>query len=196
MLNKEFKRKDVERIRNLVKGKGNNSTELQVGYIPKIEDHKEGDIWEEGGKKWTIKNGLKQTATKLDKMKKEAILPLFCPECSNLMKKRNDTKMYNIHKMCFDCVIDMEGKLKIEGKYDEYERNAIANNAKAYSDHLESYLMEALNTSNTQYVSERGEVERWKGGIDKEKLTKEIKESIVEFKEGIEEYKNNIKPNN
>tara|TARA_R110000764_G_scaffold97017_2_gene181118 strand:+ start:370 stop:960 length:591 start_codon:yes stop_codon:yes gene_type:complete len=196
MLNKEFKRKDVERIRNLVKGKGNNSTELQVGYIPKIEDHKEGDIWEEGGKKWTIKNGLKQTATKLDKMKKEAILPLFCPECSNLMKKRNDTKMYNIHKMCFDCVIDMEGKLKIEGKYDEYERNAIANNAEAYSDHLESYLMEALNTSNTQYVSERGEVERWKGGIDKEKLTKEIKESIVEFKEGIEEYKNNIKPNN
>ena len=182
MLNKEFKRKDVERIRNLVKGKGNNSTELQVGYIPKIEDHKEGDIWEEGGKKWTIKNGLKQTATKLDKMKKEAILPLFCPECSNLMKKRNDTKMYNIHKMCFDCVIDMEGKLKIEGKYDEYERNAIANNAEAYSDHLESYLMEALNTSNTQYVSERGEVERWKGGIDKEKLTKEIKESIVEFK--------------
>ena len=196
MLNKEFKRKDVERIRNLVKGKGNNSTELQVGYIPKIEDHKEGDIWEEGGKKWTIKNGLKQTATKLDKMKKEAILPLFCPECSNLMKKRNDTKMYNIHKMCFDCVIDMEGKLKIEGKYDEYERNAIANNAEAYSDHLESYLMEALNTSNTQYVSERGEVERWKGGINKEKLTKEIKESIVEFKEGIEEYKNNIKPNN
>ena len=196
MLNKEFKRKDVERIRNLVKGKGNNSTELQVGYIPKIEDHKEGDIWEEGGKKWTIKNGLKQTATKLDKMKKEAILPLFCPECSNLMKKRNDTKMYNIHKMCFDCVINMEGKLKIEGKYDEYERNAIANKAEAYSDHLESYLMEALNTSNTQYVSERGEVERWKGGIDKEKLTKEIKESIVEFKEGIEEYKNNIKPNN
>ena len=196
MLNKEFKRKDVERIRNLVKGKGNNSTELQVGYIPKIEDHKEGDIWEEGGKKWTIKNGLKQTATKLDKMKKEAILPLFCPECSNLMKKRNDTKMYNIHKMCFDCVIDMEGKLKIEGKYDEYERNAIANNAEAYSDHLESYLMEALNTSNTQYVSERGEVERWKGGINKEKLTKEIKESIVEFKESIEEYKNNSKPNN
>ena len=196
MLNKEFKRKDVERMRNLIGGKANESSELQVGYTSKKEDHKEGDIWEEGGKKWTIKNNIKQTATKLDKMKKEAILPLFCPECSNLMKKRNDTKMYNIHKMCFDCVIDMEGKLKIEGKYDEYESNAIANNAKAYAHHLESYLIEALNTSNTQYVSERGEVERWKGGIDKEKLTKEIKESIVEFKEGIEEYKNNIKLNN
>ena len=191
MLNKEFKRKDVERIRNLVKGKVGESAELQVGYTTKKEDHKEGDIWEEGGKIWTIKDSIKQTATKLDKAKKEAILPLFCPNCKSLMKKRNDTKMYNIHKMCFNCVIDMEGKLKIKGKYDKYERNTIANNAEDYVEHLETYLMEALNTSNKQYVSEKGEVERWKGGIDKEKLTKEIKESIVEFKEGIEEYKNN-----
>ena len=190
MLNKEFKRKDVERIRNLVKGKVGESSELQVGYTTKKEDHKEGDIWEEGGKKWTIKDGIKQTATKLDKAKKEAILPLFCPSCKSLMKKRNDTKMYNIHKMCFDCVIDMEGKLKIEGKYKDYERTMVSNNAEDYVNHLETYLMEALNTSNEQYVSERGEIERWKGGIDKEKLTKEIKESITEFKEDIEKYKN------
>mgnify|MGYP003643411876 FL=1 len=196
MLNKEFKRKDVERIRNLVKGKVGESSELQVGYTTKKEDHKEGDIWEEGGKKWTIKDGIKQTATKLDEVKKEAILPLFCPSCKSLMKKRNDTKMYNIHRMCFDCVIDMEHKLKIKGKYDEYERNAIANNAKDHINHLEAYLMEALNTSNKQYVSERGEVERWKGGINKEKLSTEIKESIIEFKEGIEEYRNNNKSNN
>ena len=193
MLNKEFKRKDVERMRNLIKGKVGESSELQVGYTTKKKDYKEGDVWEEGNKKWTIKDGIKQTYTKLDKAKKEAILPLFCPNCGSLMKKRNDTKMYNIHKMCFDCVIDMEGKLKIQGKYDEYERNAIANNAEAYVQHLESYLMDALNTSNTQYVSERGEVERWKGGINKEKLSTEIKESIIEFKEGIEEYRNNNK---
>ena len=190
MLNKEFKRKDVERMRNLIKGKAGESSELQVGFTTKIEDHKEGDIWKEGGKKWTIKDGIKQTATKLDKAKKEAILPLFCPNCKSLMKKRNDTKMYNIHKMCFDCVIDMEGKLKIEGKYKDYERTMVSNNAEDYVNHLETYLMEALNTSNEQYVSERGEIERWKGGIDKEKLTKEIKESITEFKEDIEKYKN------
>lgn len=195
MLNKEFKRKDVDRMRNLIKGKVGESSEIQVGYTSKKEDHKEGDIWEEGGKKWIIKNGLKQTFTKLDKVKKEAILPLFCPSCSNLMKKRNDTKMYNIHKMCFDCVIDMEGKLKIEGKYEEYERNTIANNAGDYVDHLEAYLMEALNTSNSQYVSERGEVENWKGGLDVEKTTKEIKKSVVKFKKGIEEYKNPSPPN-
>ena len=196
MLNKEFKRKDVERMRNLIKGKSGESSELQVGYSSKKETHKEGDIWEEGNKQWTIKNGLKQTATKLDNIKKEAILPLFCPKCSGLMKKRNDTKMYKIHKMCFDCVITMEHKLKIEGKYEKYERDVLANNAEDYIEHLESYLMEALNSSNEQFVSERGEVERWKGGLDKEKVTKELKEFFSEHKEDIKTYKQSTKDNN
>ena len=191
MLNKEFKRKDVERMRNLIKGKTGESAELQVGYKAKKEDHKEGDIWEEGGKKWTIKDGIKQTYTKLDKVKKEAILPLFCPNCGTLMKNRFDPKMYKIHKKCFDCVVKMETKLRAEGKYEEYERKAIADNANSYVDHLESYLMEALNTSNSQYVSERGEVERWKGGVNKKELTKEINQAISSFKDSIEKYRNN-----
>ena len=130
MLNKEFKRKDVERMRNLIKGKTGESAEVQVGYTTKKVDHKEGDVWTEGGKDWTIKDGIKQTATKLDKVKKEAILPLFCPSCGGIMKKRNDVKMYNIHKKCVLIVLLIwKHKLKIEGKYEEYERNILANNA-------------------------------------------------------------------
>jgi len=190
MLKKEFKRKDVERMRNLIKGKSGESSELQVGYTAKKEDYKEGDVWEENGKKWTIKDGIKQTYTKLDEVKKEAILPLFCPKCDSIMKKRNDSKMYKIHKMCFDCVIKMENKLKIEGKYKEYEKNLIINNAQDMIEDFESYLLDALNTSNNQYVSERGEIERWKGGLDKEKLENEIKAASADFKEKIKQAKN------
>ena len=193
MLNKEFKRKDVERMRNLIKGKSGESSELQVGYTKSQEQHKEGDIWEEKGKKWIIKDGIKQTYTKLDEVKKAAILPLFCPSCGGIMKKRNDTKMYNIHKMCFDCVIKMEHKLKIEGKYEKYERDMLANNAEDYINDLESYLLEALNSSNDQFISEQGEVERWKGGLDKEKVTEELKEFFNEHKKDIKEYKQNDK---
>ena len=32
MLKKEFNRKDVERMRNLITGKANSSSDLQVGY--------------------------------------------------------------------------------------------------------------------------------------------------------------------
>ena len=42
---------------------------------------------------------------------------------------------------------------------------------------MESYLLNAVNATNNGYVSERGELERWVGGIDKEKMTKEIIEA-------------------
>ena len=190
MLKKEFKRKDVERMRNLIKGDTGKSAELQVGYVSEQIEHKEGDIWEEGGKKWIIKDGIKQTYTKLDKIKKEAILPLFCPSCGTLMKHRQDPKMYKTHKKCFDCVLKMETKLKNEGKYDEYERNMIASNALDYLDDWEGYLNEAINTSNSQYVSERGEVERWKGGINKAEYKSEINKTFKDLKKQVEGYKN------
>ena len=78
ILKKEFNKKDVERLRNLVKGKSGKRTTQGIGYTKKQEFHKEGDIWEENGRKWTIKDGIKQNITKLDKFKKTAV-PLFCP---------------------------------------------------------------------------------------------------------------------
>jgi len=87
----------------------------------------------------------------------------------------------------------MEHKLKIEGKYEDYERNTLANNAEDYINDLESYLLEALNSSNDQFVSERGEVERWKGGLDKEKVTEELKEFFDDHKKSIKEYRQNDK---
>ena len=40
---------------------------------------------------------------------------------------------------------------------------------------LESTLLDAINTSNEGFVSEDGVVEKWVGGVDKEKFTKEVK---------------------
>ena len=67
ILKKEFKKNDVERIRNLVQGKYGEKTGQSVGYQKKIIDRKEGDIWEEDGRKWTIKDGIKQNVTKLER---------------------------------------------------------------------------------------------------------------------------------
>ena len=43
---------------------------------------------------------------------------------------------------------------------------------------MESYLLDAINSSNSGFVSEDGVVERWVGGVDKEKMTKQVKEAI------------------
>ena len=86
ILKKEFHKKDVERLRNLVKGKGSERTNQGIGYTKADEFHKEGDMWEENGRKWTIKDGIKENITKLDKFKKTSV-PLFCPTCKGIMNK-------------------------------------------------------------------------------------------------------------
>ena len=68
MLKKEFSKKDVNRMRNLITGKTDVSSEVQSGYQRQIKEYKEGDVWVEGKKTWTIKNGIKQTVSKLDKI--------------------------------------------------------------------------------------------------------------------------------
>ena len=177
-LNKEFKKTDVNRLRNLIQGKTGDSTGTQIGYNTKQEDRKEGDIWVENKKTWTIKKGIKQTISKLDKIKKEVFMPLCCPECGNVMKKRLDKPNYNIHKKCFDCVVDFEHKLKIKGEYNDYIKNLKAKNSLDIVDEMESYLLDAINTSNSGFVSEDGVVERWVGGVDKVELTKQVKEAV------------------
>ena len=177
MLKKEFKRKDVERARNLIMGKTGASTGTQVGYNKKENKHKEGDIWTENKKTWTIKNGIKQTISKLDNIRKEIFMPLCCPECNKIMKHRFDKDNHRIHKKCFDCVIKFEHKLRNEKKYDKYIKNLKTNNNITTLDEVESYLLDAINKSNNSYVSEDGVIERWVGGIDKIKMTKEVKEA-------------------
>ena len=184
-LNKEFERRDVERMRNLIQGKANSSSENQVGYTKKSIKRKEGDIWTENKKTWTIKNGIKQTISKLDKIKKEVFVPLCCPKCSKVMIHRLDKDNYKMHKNCHDCVIEFEHQLKIEGKYDDYIKDLKAKNSLDMVDDLESYLLSAVNETNEGYISEKGELERWVGGIDKEKMTKDIIEGAQIRRESI-----------
>ncbi len=59
VLKKDFKQKDVQRLRNLVQGKHDEKTTVSVGYERKKDFHVEDDIWEEDGRTWTIQNGIK-----------------------------------------------------------------------------------------------------------------------------------------
>ena len=125
VLKKEFKEKDVQRLRNLVQGKYGEKTSTSIGYTKQQEVHEEGNVWEEDGRKWTIKNGIKQNVTKLDKAKAQIHLPLFCPECSKVMKHRYDKQFYIQYNRCFNCQIEFEGVLKVKGLWIEYEKNIL-----------------------------------------------------------------------
>ena len=188
-LQKDFKSRDVQRMRNLITKKFDDKTVTQAGYTKQSVEHKEGDIWEETGKTWTIKNGLKQTMTRLDSIKKSILLPIVCPNCSKAMK--NDTlnkKMWPIHKMCFDCVISIESELKRTGKFEEYQHNMVMKGVKTYIKEMEGLLLDImLESSKETFVTEAGDVEEWRGGVtDKTKIVKDLQEYIVKLK-GISE---------
>ena len=99
VLKREFGKKDVTRLRNLMTGKQDSKTGQSIGYNKKQTFHKEGDIWEEDGRKWTIKDGIKQNITKLDRAKKAHLKPLLCPKCNNIMNKPFD-KGYTLFPVC------------------------------------------------------------------------------------------------
>ena len=186
MLKKEFKRKDVQRARNLITGKTDASTGTQIGYNKKTEDYKEGDVWTEGRKTWTIKNGIKQTVSKLDVIKKEVFMPLSCPCCGKIMKKRLDKPNYKIHKKCFDCVVEFEHKLRIRGEYDDYKKKLVTKNSLDIVNEMESYLLDAINTSNSSFVSEDGVIEKWNGGVNKKEWNQKVKEASKIRREHLE----------
>lgn len=187
MLKREFRERDVQRMRNIIKKDYTAKTVTQVGYTKTQIEHKEGDVWEENGKKWTIKNGIKQTITRFDELKKVINLPLTCPNCGKAMKNTKlNKKMWPIHSKCFDCVIDYETELKRLGKFEEYAKSLISGGVKQYIKDLEDALIDFNNEADDQFVTEQGDIETWKGnGLVKEKLTKEIQEHIQELKDAI-----------
>ena len=188
MLKREFKTRDVQRMRNIITKDYSAKTATQIGYTKENVDRKEGDVWEENNKTWTIKNGIKMTVTKLDIVRKALQTPLTCPNCGQPMNKgRLDKIMYSIHKQCSDCVIKFETKLKIEGKFEEYQQNINKQSIEYHITEMENVLLElALNQSEESFVTEAGDIEAWKGkGVDNAKLIQDIQEYIQKLKDVV-----------
>lgn len=183
ILKKEFKSKDVERLRNLVQGKYGEKTTVGTGYQKSKEFHNEGDIWEEDGRQWTIKNGIKQNITKLDKAKEGIILPLFCPTCSNATKPHLDKKWFVLYGHCFNCQVDFEFKLRQEGKLEEFEKEINNSHLEGVTKDFEIWVDELINTNET-FITEQGDVEKWNGS-GKNQLLKYKQEALEYLKSQI-----------
>jgi len=188
LLKKEFKERDIQRLRNIVSKNYSNKTVTQVGYVKENIERNEGDIWEENNKTWTIKNGIKMTITKLDLVKQTLHMPLTCPECKRPMNKgRLDKYMYNIHKKCSDCVIKYETDLKRTGKYEEYQQEIIRKGVEYHIKEMEDLIFElSLGINKDSFITENGDVEEWKGkGVDQQEMIKDIQEYIKKLKDSI-----------
>jgi len=177
VLKKDFKEADLQRMRNLIQGKTGERTSVSSGYIKNDIDRQEGELWEEDGRQWTIKGGIKQTVSKLQKARDLGRMPLFCPKCKTLMKGRYDAQFYNIQHHCFDCQIKFETELKRTGKWEEYQERIHNSEIDAMINNFEIWTDDLINESNDGFISESGELENW-SKINKEKIIKQKQEAI------------------
>ena len=187
LLKKEFTSKDVNRARNLVNKDFSAKTVDGIGYSKAQVAYKEGDIWEESGRTWTIKNGLRQNITKLDAAKKALKVPLACPKCKGTMNYYLSQKMYKIHKMCFDCVIDYEAELRKAGLYEAYEKNMMQGSMKAFAKDIEQWVMDTMETTST-FVTEQGDIEDWNNNDSrfKEQINNNLQEYLKHLRSHID----------
>lgn len=187
-LKKEFKESDIQRVRNIVNKDYTSKTKSQTGYQKAYHHYKEGDIWEDKGKTWTIKNGIRQNVTKLDAAKKAVRIPLTCPKCGGPMKHTLAKKMYKIHGFCFDpCTVEMEHQLRKAGLFEKYEKSMLQGSMKAFTKDLTAWVNEYVNYEST-FVTEHGDVEDWKSNRQKQnnKVLNNLEEYLTIINEHLE----------
>ena len=160
------KLKNVKAVREMIAGTHKTQTKTNVSFGEKktFVKREVGDRWtDDDGTLWEQKKGYKVKLGKLSELRQNLNKFPNCKKeiCTCTNPKRNDIKMKTIHGMCFDCVIEMEHKLKIEGKYEEYEREKIFANMKSWLKGAE-VEKEALKTAlKAKFVNEDGSIEEW-----------------------------------
>ena len=178
----------VQRMRNLVSGNYGAKTKISTGFTTTKIKHEEGDVWEEKGKTWTIKNGIKQTISKLDEARKAIRIPLECPKCGDpRMTHPAYKKMYLKFGMCFNCVVKFENQLREAGKYEEYVTKLNKASSESWIKAMTEEYQDWLNDDSEQYITEAGDIEKWSGGESKEKLQEKFEKDQKEVTKKLKE---------
>ena len=114
---------------------------------------------------------------------KEGRVPWFCPECSRVMKKRLDDRMWYLYSHCFDCQVRVENKMRIAGTYDEWaEKKIIANKLAWLKDQKQSI----------EEFKKQDKVEFWQQirpdgySVDQEKWELDVKKIEEQADEALE----------
>ena len=161
---------------------------IVVGWRPELNEKKqEGDVWEGlDGRKWTIKNGIKQNVTKLDLAK----TPWFCPECQKSMSHRLDDKFWNLRGKCFDCVVKEETEIRRQGKWEEYEQQKMkANYIASLKDKIAELQHYHDTISSPSFVHADDEkilmIEKW--NVDVDRIKADLLVDIADMKKHLVE---------
>lgn len=154
---------------------------LVFGYRPQQQEYKEGDTWVDvNGRKWTIKDGIQQTVTKLDSAK----TPWWCPKCSTPLNGHH-LKMYHKRGVCYNCSEKEEMELKKSGEwFNTVKEKGKQNHIAWIKDKIQELQDYYDNVSQPEFIHADNEkilmVEKW--DIDLNTVREDLKEEIQKLK--------------
>jgi hypothetical protein len=187
------KLRNINAVKQLLSGNHKSQTKKTFSFdVSEIKKQREvGEIWTEkdaAGNEvtWEQCKGYKIQHGNFDELRKE-LDQLSCPSCSNSLSKRLDKKMMSIHKMCFDCVVKMEHELRLDGKWEEYEKSKVKENILAWLKEAEVEKNELvfLFRNPTQFINQDGSLEKWSQVGDTEEIISKIESDFEKLKEDL-----------
>ena len=132
--------------------------------------------------------------SRMTDLMKEARMPMFCPECDVIMKKRLDDKFWRMFGHCFDCQIKIENKLRIEDKYEEWQEKKIKQNKISFLKDSIEQIKEWKDMKAPEWFNNVGinypELEKEKCDIDTDKIQSMADEAIEEYTKALEKLEN------
>ena len=132
--------------------------------------------------------------SRLSDVMKEARMPMFCPKCDVIMKKRLDNKFWNMYGHCFDCQIKIENKMRIDGTYEAWEKEKVKQNRISFIKEQIQAIEEWRNTKAPTWFNNVGvntpELEEEKWDIDVEKIKQEADDALEKYNEALEKLEN------
>lgn len=159
----------------------------EVGEIWSETDLNGNTIWWEQKQGYRTKSNVSPEMSKLyEQIREEQFKFPNCQKevCTCKAPNNLDQKFRRIVGMCEDCLISMETRLKIQGKFNEYALDKMKANAEAFfvqADKEFEVIKEAMK--DVSFVnSEHGDIEKWEGH-DSEKMIEKVSEQYYKFKE-------------
>lgn len=187
------KLRNIDALRKMLDGQHKSQTKSTIGYS-KVQEHVErqvGEVWtDEHGNEWIQQKGFKIKKGKLDEIKSliaSRQMPINCPKCGKEMNQRLDKKFWALENHCFDCQVAFEHVLRLEGKFEEYERQRILKNAEAWLKDAEQEAMEivAAFRNPLTFANSDGTLESWAGGMTGDEMADKIEAEFKLFKENF-----------
>ena len=182
------KLKNIKAVKEMLDGKHKTQTKKTISFTDKVFVKREvGETWTDDiGQKWEQRKGYKVKVGKLSKLRTELREFPNCNKesgsCTCTEPGTADLKMKAIHGMCLNCVVEMEHKLKLEGKYEEYEKKKLLANAEAWLKQAEIEKEVLKSTLKASFINEDGSIEEWAEGMTPEELEEKLDNDFETFK--------------